>query len=239
MRALALALAVLGTPAEACRLALALGLDVSGSVIGREYRLQLSGLASALRDADVQAAFLAVPDAPVALAVFEWSAATHQVVIRDWAAMESPVALDLAAAEIAAWGRRPAPEATALGSAMLFGAALLDRAPACRAATLDLSGDGRNNDGPPPTAVRGLPQLDRITVNALVVEADTGEAEDLEGYFRSDVIRGPGAFALRAAGYEDYARAMRLKLLKELETLAIGALDPGASAAAPAPPRAQ
>lgn len=131
-------------------MALALGLDVSGSVIGREYRLQLSGLAAALRDDEVQAAFLAVPDAPVALAVFEWSSAEHQVLIRDWALMDSVTALDLAAAEIEAWGRRPAPEATGLGAAMLYGAALLARAPVCERATLDISGDGHNNSGPRP-----------------------------------------------------------------------------------------
>ncbi|MCX8955594.1 DUF1194 domain-containing protein, partial [Ruegeria sp. NA] len=36
-----------------CRQALALGLDVSGSVDSREYRLQLDGLASALTRPEV------------------------------------------------------------------------------------------------------------------------------------------------------------------------------------------
>ncbi|MFC6686684.1 DUF1194 domain-containing protein [Jhaorihella thermophila] len=59
--------------AAACRHALALGLDVSGSVDGREYRLQLDGLAAALRDPRVKQALLAMPAAPVRIAVFEWS----------------------------------------------------------------------------------------------------------------------------------------------------------------------
>ena len=39
-----------------CRQALALGLDVSGSVDAREYRLQLDGVAGALDDPAVRAA---------------------------------------------------------------------------------------------------------------------------------------------------------------------------------------
>lgn len=224
VRLLALLLALWAAPSEACRLALTLGLDVSGSVIGREFRLQLSGLASALRDADVQAAILARPDAPVALSVYEWSGRSHQLVVRDWALLTDPAAIDLAAAEIEAWGRRPAPEATALGSAMLFGARLIEKAPDCDAATIDISGDGRNNDGPLPETTRRLPALGGVTINALVVDPLNGEAEALESYFDQNVIRGPGAFTMRANGYEDYARAMRLKLLRELSTMAVGEL---------------
>ena len=47
-----------------CRQALALGLDVSGSVDALEYRLQLDGVAGALLDPEVIGAFLAFPDAP-------------------------------------------------------------------------------------------------------------------------------------------------------------------------------
>jgi len=52
-----------------CRQALAMALDVSGSVDTREYHLQLDGLASALTDPDVQRAMLAQPGNPVYLAV--------------------------------------------------------------------------------------------------------------------------------------------------------------------------
>ena len=72
MRWLALVLTLLAAPADAaCRQALALGLDVSSSVDDTEYRLQLDGLAAALLKPEVRAAFLALPDAPVRLYVFE------------------------------------------------------------------------------------------------------------------------------------------------------------------------
>ena len=65
----------------ACRQALALGLDVSGSVDDREYRLQTDGLAGALLRGDVQDAFLAFPEAPIRVFVFEWAGAGNQRVL--------------------------------------------------------------------------------------------------------------------------------------------------------------
>ena len=61
-------------PAQAaCRLALSLGLDVSGSVDETEYGLQMHGLAAALLNPQVQDALLAFPGAPVRLHVFKWA----------------------------------------------------------------------------------------------------------------------------------------------------------------------
>lgn len=86
MRILALLLLCLvALPAQAtCRLAVALALDVSSSVDKEEYRLQADGLAWALQDADVQAAFMGVPGAVVALLVYEWSGRYQQAVLIDW-----------------------------------------------------------------------------------------------------------------------------------------------------------
>ncbi|MDB9698447.1 DUF1194 domain-containing protein, partial [Planktomarina temperata] len=56
--------------AAACRQALALGLDVSGSVDEAEYQLQLQGLAAALISDDVRASLMRLPDAPVRILVF-------------------------------------------------------------------------------------------------------------------------------------------------------------------------
>ena len=78
--ALVIAAGFVATPGSTeapCRQALALGLDVSGSVDGGEYRLQLDGLAAALREPAVIAAMLSVPSAPVHLAIFEWSEPGH------------------------------------------------------------------------------------------------------------------------------------------------------------------
>ncbi len=242
IRALALLVALwAAAPAgAACRQALALGLDVSGSVDAREYRLQLDGLAAALTDPEVRATLLAMPAAPVALAVYEWSGPDHQALILDWTPIDGPVALRRVAERLRGWQRAAAPETTALGQALLFGGALLARAPGCWARTLDISGDGRNNTGPRPRATRGAAVLAGVTVNALVIGADTGNPQDrrqaeigaLVSYFRAEVLRGPGAFLETALGFEAYPRAMKRKLLRELEGLAVGrAATPFKSAA--------
>ncbi len=221
-------------PAFACRQALALGLDVSGSVDAVEYRLQLDGLADALQDPGVAEHVLAMPQTPVYLAVFEWSASSYQQVIIGWTALTSRAELADVAARLRSRHRAPAPEVTGLGGAMTFGAALLSRAPACAQATLDISGDGKNNDWPEPRHVRRGGQMTGVTVNALVIgqdqmRGDTVRQEnvaDLSTYFRENVITGPAAFVETALGYADYATAMRRKLLRELASVAIGANQP-------------
>lgn len=212
--------------ALACRLALALALDVSGSVSGAEYQMQMEGLAAALGDPDVEAALFAIPDAPVALAVFEWSSSRYQRLIQDWIVIEDGVVLRDLRARLSGWTRTKSPEATGLGAAMEFGKELLDRAPVCWTQTLDVSGDGKNNDWPDPQMSRETGRLDGIRINGLVVagEATDGrgrpsplDAENLSAYFHARVIQGPDAFVEIASGYENYAKAMQRKLLRELK----------------------
>ena len=45
------------------------------------------------------------------------------------------------------------------------------------------------------------------------------EIGELASYFRAEVILGPDAFVMTAIGFSDYARAMRAKLLRELDGL--------------------
>lgn len=219
------------TSQAACRLALAMALDVSGSVDDREYRLQMSGLSTALGDPDVSAALFAIPDAPVALAIYEWSSSRYQRIVQDWIVVQSPAALNGVRARLDGWQREPAPEATGLGASMVFGKTLLDRAPVCWSRTLDISGDGKNNDWPNPRRVRSDGTLGDIRINALVISRDAGTGEnlplevaELSAYFRARIIQGPDAFVEVALGFEDYARAMRRKLLRELDTRPVGAI---------------
>ncbi|MEM9549757.1 MAG: DUF1194 domain-containing protein, partial [Pseudomonadota bacterium] len=113
--------------AEHCRLALALALDVSSSVDNREDALQRGGLAAALLNSDVQSAMFAVPT-PVAIAVYEWSGRYHQSVLADWAVMNTPEDAARLSAAVAASERSYNSFPTAMGLALEFGAALLDRA---------------------------------------------------------------------------------------------------------------
>lgn len=219
-------------PAPACRLALALALDVSGSVDSEEYRLQMSGLANALGDPDVEAALFSIPDAPVALAVYEWSSSRYQLVIQDWILIDSKAVLEGVRARLSNWPRGKAPEATGLGAALEYGKTMLDLAPPCWNQTLDVSGDGKNNDWPDPRLLRRNGALAGIRINGLVVAQDAGasggqrqiEAAELSAYFKARVIQGPDAFVEVALGFEDYSAAMRRKLLRELKAMPVAAL---------------
>ncbi|MEO0937332.1 MAG: DUF1194 domain-containing protein [Pseudomonadota bacterium] len=220
---LALALGVLASPAEACRLALLLALDVSSSVDAAEDTLQRGGLAAALIAPEVQQAFFAV-DEPVALAIYEWSGRYNQEVILNWTVISSRAALLFAAEQVASSKRSHNEFPTAMGYALGYGAGLFERAPACWARTLDMSGDGQNNEGFGPRAAYREFAFDDVTVNGLVINASEFEAETgLIGFYEREVLHGPGAFIEVAQGFEDYERAMRRKLERELAPPVFGA----------------
>lgn len=214
-----------------CRQALAIGLDISGSVDRAEYRLQMDGLARALIDADVERAFLAMPGAPVSLFVFEWSGAHTQLVVIPWTSVTGAEVLRDISQTLLATDRRPHEITTALGNAMIYGGRRLASQQECWRLTMDLSGDGQSNIGPRPRDVQDL-ILTRVTINAIVIGHDggdntaaiDGEISRLSTYFQSEVIRGPAAFVETALGFEEFEAAMARKLLKELQTPAIGQL---------------
>jgi len=223
--AIALTLAAPAASAD-CRQALALGLDVSGSVDSGEYALQRQGLANALRHPEVAQALLALPDAPVDLMVYEWSGPDNNRTLLPWRSITGAGALETAAAQIETTARSPLPPSTALGSAMRHGIASLRTRP-CWRRTLDISGDGKSNTGPLPAPIRAEAQAARVTINALVIGADapsTGDARyvdigELIAYFHANVISGADAFTEPALGFADFEAAMVRKLKRELEGL--------------------
>jgi hypothetical protein len=227
IRALAcvMALGLGGAADAACRQALALGLDVSGSVDAREYRLQINGLAAALDNVAVRDALLSSPGAPVTVMVYEWSGPSDQAVIVSWAVIEDSATLGGFIETLRQTTRRDVSPGTALGTAISLGAQYLDQQPACWKRTLDISGDGMSNLGPRPRDVKDAIGARGITVNALVIGASPRpESDALASYFRAEVITGPDAFVETAVGFDDYETAMTRKLLRELEVLAVSEL---------------
>jgi hypothetical protein len=202
-----------------------LALDVSSSVDAAEDQLQRGGLVSALISPEVEAAFFAA-DQPVALAVYEWSGRFNQKILLDWMLIENRAALVQAAEIIANTARSQNEFPTAMGYALGYGARMFERAPGCLRQTLDMAGDGQNNEGfGPQAAYREFP-FGGITVNGLVVNGADFEGETgLIAYYKGEVLHGPGAFMIVANGFEDYERAMRRKLERELTPPSIGFLD--------------
>ena len=222
----------------ACRQALALGLDVSGSVDRTEYRMQVEGLARSLDNPEVRDMLLSTPEFPVRIAVYEWSGPLSQHLILPFTEITDAATLDRVVLTIAGAQRRPDSHTTAIGSAMQTGFDLLTDQADCLTLTLDLSGDGPSNSGPRPKGISQPAGVGPITVNGLVV-ADSAldrdrqyrQVGDLAAYYEAYVIRGPGAFVEAAFGYADYEAAMTRKLLRELTSIVLGQAEtaPGAA----------
>ncbi len=83
-----------------------------------------------------------------------------------------------------------------------------------RRRVIDVSGDGRNNSGLVPRLIRDRLVPQGIVINALaILDGDAG----LGLYFQNEVIGGTASFVVTAEGFEDFAEAMRRKLLHEIQ----------------------
>ncbi len=185
--------------------------------------MQRKGLAAALLAPDVQAAFFISPE-PVALLAFEWSGRHHQNVLQDWIIVDDPADLLEASQNIAnsVRGQRDFP--TAMGHALGYAATRLREQTNCLFKTIDVAGDGANNDGFGPAEAYAAFPFDEITVNGLAVDASVLETrDDLLNFFRQNVLRGPGAFLEVADSFADYEATMARKLIRELSAQIIGA----------------
>lgn len=215
MRALLGSLATSGLllaapPAGACDLALVLAFDVSGSVNPDEYRLQLDGLAAALNDGSVSEALVR---ARAAVMVMQWTGTSRQHISLPWRRIESFADVDRLAADVAQIERGWRDFSTAIGEAMELALVSFDEVSDCARRVVDISADGVSNEGVFPENVRPALLAAGVTVNGLAIESDV---EGLVDYFRQSIITGAGSFVMSAADYQDYPRAIRQKLLREV-----------------------
>ena len=193
--------------------ALCLAMDVSASVDFEEFALMAGGTAAALRDPAVLEAATSGPRRAAALCLLLWSGVGGQDVALGWTRLDGPESAAAIAEAIDNAPRMPAAGATALGEGMAAGLALLGRFPGeARRLVMDVSGDGRHNQGRAPGPVRDLAVAAGITVNALAI---LNEEPDLLEHYAAEVIGGPGSFAMSCADYADFADAILRKLRRE------------------------
>ena len=203
------------TPANAqtpVSLELVLAVDTSLSVNNFEYRLQMEGIAEALRSPEI-VELISLHDG-VAIAVLQWAGWTSDPDSIAWRMLKTPASVHSFAEEVEEMNRHGVGNFTAIGSAIeasLFEIATNEYAG--EVLKIDVSGDGISNAGPKPSEVNLLANIRGVTVNGLAILTDV---EHLDDYYRREVVTGQGAFVVKASGYDDFARAMRLKLLREL-----------------------
>ncbi len=214
MRRLCLAACIalgLAPASKACELALVLAIDISGSVDQQEYRIQMDGLAAALNDPTVQDALI---DSKAQIAVLHWTGASRQVLISNWRQMLDRTDVVEIGEIVSKAPREYRHFSTAIGDALIVSADLLGQiGQACERKVIDVSGDGPSNEGADVSDVRDSLVRGGVQINGLAIETSDDE---LSEYYRTKVIGGPGAFVLTAKTFEDYPRAIRRKLLREI-----------------------
>ncbi|MES0808016.1 DUF1194 domain-containing protein [Roseibium sp. SCPC15] len=198
--------------AFSCSLALVLAMDGSASVDAREHRLQLNGLADALSDTDVVQAIEAVGG--IWINSFEWSGRYQQLQQLNWQFLNDGASAATASETLRKTPRGFTEFPTAIGYALGYASVQMRQAPRpCARKVIDVAGDGINNDGFGPESAYNAFDFQGITVNGLVI---AGPNTIPARYYESFVIRGPGAFVEIATDYDDYARAIKRKLLREI-----------------------
>lgn len=224
-RALLAAASALASPVRAAEgpvdLQLVLAIDVSRSIDEEEARLQREGYRAAMADPAVTAAITGGILGAIAVAYFEWAAYNAQRLVLPWTRIAS-------AAEADAWSQRLAASPresmswTSLSGALRFARQVLAECPwEGTRRVVDVSGDGVNNNGPPPEAERDRLVAEGVTINGLPIVNDRPNfgmrpTDDLEAFYRNAVIGGPGAFVILAADFQSFGDAIRRKLVQEI-----------------------
>ncbi len=195
-------------------LELVLAVDASSSVSAEEFELQIQGLARAFRDPRVLQAIRASGDLGLAVALVQWSDNRKQFLAVDWTLVTGPEGAAAFAEEIANTPRFLIGGGTAIGGALKFAMRLLDGNDfQGRRRVIDVSGDGRANQGAHPAKVRDAAVALGITINGLAILNEDLAVAD---YYRAHVIGGTGAFVMTANDYESYALAILIKLVREI-----------------------
>ncbi len=206
-------------------LELILAVDVSRSMNSRRLALQRQGYVAAFRDRRVSQAIESGPQGRIAVTYVEWSGADHQQVVLPWRVISShddavEFARDLE-------GRTTTRTRRTSISAMLRKASEMFRKSQYEGLrrVVDVSGDGPNNSGALVEPARDLLLRDGVVINGLPIMSDPADLPgyydlaDLDLYYRDCVIGGPGSFYIPVTGMQNFAKAIRMKLILEIAAL--------------------
>ncbi|MEP9350366.1 DUF1194 domain-containing protein [Xanthobacter sp. KR7-225] len=200
---------------------LVLAVDVSYSMDVEEQTLQREGYASALTSREFLDALRQGLNGRVAIAYVEWAGDNEQQVVINWRVVDGPETAQAYADAIRAAPLRRVYR-TSISSALLFSADQFDlNGYSGVRRVIDVSGDGVNNQGPPVQIARDAVLQRGIIINGLplLLKRSASSAIDvpeLDVYYEDCVIGGPGAFVIPVQKREEFARAIKTKLVLEV-----------------------
>lgn len=198
-------------------LELVLAVDISGSMDLEEAQIQRAGYVSALTHPEFLAAVREGFNGRIAISYFEWGGTIGQNSQLPWSLIATA---DDAARFADLIKKRPfaSLRGTSLSTAIAYGSRLFDANGFSGARrVIDISGDGPNNYGAPVTPARDAATSLGIVVNGLAIMVRPSVAfGPLDRYYADCVIGGPGAFVVAVQEPEDFAMAIRRKLVLEV-----------------------
>jgi Protein of unknown function (DUF1194) len=211
---------------NAVETSIVIAVDVSGSIDQAEYNAQKNGLVNALLDERLQRVLTQCNPNGVAITYVEWSGnqvgpQVNQVL--PWTRLRTPRDMINLANRLRGQPRSSHGD-TDIATALKFAGNLVQTSPfRSNRTVISLSSDGRQSWAVDPVNLRqARNQLGGagVVVNAIVIERANAEsapreASSLEGYFRQNVITGPGSSAVSISDYSGYADA----IYRQLSTL--------------------
>lgn len=213
-----------GVPARAADVdaAIVFAVDASASVDRATARMQRDGHAMAISDPAVIAAISQGPSGCIAVTYMEWASRGQTRSVLPWrlvCRMEDALSVAGAIRQFANDGDSCHSYcATSISDAIDSASTLLDRFDGIPLVKIiDISANGTNNDGASLFASRARAIARGYTINAIVMpQIRYGAPHHLTDYFSDYVIGGEGAFVIEPETEDDYAFALRRKLISEI-----------------------
>ena len=205
-----------GPAGNAVDLELVVTVDVSVPMDRDEQVVARNGYVDAFRSPEFIDAVTHGGIGRIAVTYVEWS--DNQTVVVPWTVIDGSASANAFADQLS---KAPLQQlrTTSISGDLLFSAKLFDGSGVSSPRrTIDVSGNGPNNDGPPVLTARDAVVAQGITINGLPIDLGPREAviADLSDYYKDCVIGGPEAFLLAVHDDSEMTAAIRRKLVEEI-----------------------
>lgn len=200
---------------------LLLAVDVSRSMTAEERDIQRRGYAEALTSPDVMEAIQNGLLGRIAITYVEWAGTYAHRVIVPWQELSTlEQAEEIADTIVTSTGGGL--QRTSISGAIDYATAYFaDNGFQGLRRVIDISGDGPNNQGDPVLEARDAALAAGFIINGLPLMTEDALSRfwgipDLDVYYTRCVIGGPGAFVIPVLEWEDFAPAVKRKLILEI-----------------------
>ena len=213
-------------------LALILAVDVSMSIDEGEAGVQRIGYIHALRDERVADAIQSGPIGRIAIMYMEWSSIYHQRIVVPWRLVSDVESARAFAAELDEMPLKSG-STTSISAGIDYAVKLFDNnGYEATRKVIDISGDGYNDYGRPPEDARDDAVAKGVTINGLAImnkreQWKQAAPEDLDQYYRENVIGGPGSFYIAVHSLNDFSQSVLQKLILEIASAEVPLIPSG------------